>query len=63
MNWLCCLSPKSQLLGSTEGVELKGFQEVLEFRTGGIGAREGDLSAGHGVSQQRPGREGIPGVG
>lgn len=41
MNWLCCLSPRSGLLGSTGGVELKGFQGILELRTGGVGAREG----------------------
>lgn len=39
MNWLCCLSPRSRLLASTGGVELKGFQGVLELGTGGVGAR------------------------
>lgn len=63
MNWLCCLSPQSRLLGSTEGVQLKGFQGVLKLGTGGVGAREGDLSAGHGVSQQCPGSESVLGVG
>lgn len=63
MNWLCCLSPGSQPPGGTGGVELKDFQGVLELRTGGEGAREGDLSAGHGVSQQCPGSESVLGVG
>lgn len=60
---LCCLSPRSQLLGSTGGVELKGFKGVLEIGRGGVGAREGDFSVGHGVSQQHPGRESELGVG
>lgn len=45
MNWLCCLSPRSQLLGNTGGVELKGFHGVLELGTDG-------LVQGKGISQQ-----------